>query len=244
MMGLGLHEVNRFLFWVKTAGIIIISGLSIIAAEGQTPDSSSVCPGTYSFHRPTFLIPPALSVTAGILVQNRIGIPLSSLSVKTYSRDLFDGRRTHVDDYLQFAPALAVGGLQGCGIRGQHRLTDELMLYAVSMGIQASFVLPLKAITREERPDGSARNSMPSGHTASAFAAATFMHMEYKHLSPWYGVAAYGCASAVGAMRIVNNRHWLSDVLVGAGIGIVSTRLSYYLMHKFRPARRRIGFCS
>jgi membrane-associated phospholipid phosphatase len=237
-MGLGQHEVSRFLFLVKSLVMILISGIIAVHAIGQNTDSNRVCVDLYDFHRPLFLLPPTVLIGTGLMVQNTVGFPVSSDEVRTFSQDLFNGRRTHVDDYLQFAPLAAVGGLRLAGIPGKHSMKDEAFLYAVSLGIQGCFVLPLKAITNVERPDGSARNSMPSGHTASAFAAATFMYMEYKDKSPWYGIAAYTCASAVGSMRMINNRHWLSDVLVGAGIGIISTRLSYYLLHRVRPVNR------
>ncbi len=224
--------------------MIIISGIIAIHATGQTADSSISCSGGYDFRRPLFLIPPAALIGTGLMVHNSVGFPYSSDEVKAFSQGIFNGNRTHLDDYLQFAPVAAVGGLQLAGIPGKHGLKDEMILYAVSMGIQACFVLPLKSVTKVERPDGSARNSMPSGHTASAFAAATFMYMEYTDISPWYGVAAYTCATTVGSMRILNNRHWLPDVLVGAGIGIVSARLSYYLLHRIKPVGKKLRFCA
>ena len=45
--------------------------------------------------------------------------------------------------------------------------------------------------------------------------------------SPWFSVAGYGVAAATGVMRVLNNRHWVSDVMSGAGIGIMSTELGY-----------------
>jgi len=77
------------------------------------------------------------------------------------------------------------------------------------------------------RPDTGAPDSFPSGHTAQAFAAATFMHKEYGKQNIWYSIGAYSLATGIGAFRIMNNRHWVSDVLVGAGIGIFSTNMAY-----------------
>lgn len=78
------------------------------------------------------------------------------------------------------------------------------------------------------RPDGSTANSWPSGHTATSFVGATLLHKEYGLTrSPWFSVAGYGAATATGVMRVLNNRHWVSDVMSGAGIGILSTELGY-----------------
>ena len=80
-----------------------------------------------------------------------------------------------------------------------------------------------------ERPDGSSRNSFPSGHTATAFMGAEFLRKEYWDVSPWIGVAGYAVAAGTGFFRMYNNRHWLTDVLTGAGIGILSTQAAYWL---------------
>ena len=79
------------------------------------------------------------------------------------------------------------------------------------------------------RPDGSRHNSFPSGHTAMAFSSATILHREYGHLSPWVSVAGYSVATVTGISRMLNNRHWLTDVLVGASVGILGTELGYLI---------------
>ena len=78
-------------------------------------------------------------------------------------------------------------------------------------------------------PDGSTRNSFPSGHTATAFMTATMLHKEYGHRSPWYSIGGYTLATLTGVTRQLNNRHWMSDVMVGAGIGILATEFGYFL---------------
>ena len=112
--------------------------------------------------------------------------------------------KTGIDDYTQFFGPAMVVGLKLGGYEGR---SDW-----------------------EMRPDGTSANSWPSGHTATAFVGATLLHKEYGLTrSPWWSVAGYGVATATGVMRVLNNRHWVSDVMSGAGIGILSTELGYAL---------------
>ena len=155
--------------------------------------------------------------------------------------------KTKIDDYLQYTPAITVYFLDVMNIKAKNKLLDRTLLLAGSYLIMGTTVTSLKKITAIERPDGSAKNSFPSGHTATAFMAAEFMHQEYKHLSKWYGVSAYIIASGTGFLRMYNNRHWFSDVVCGAGIGILSTKIFYYsypLIKKrlFKNSKKTNGF--
>lgn len=84
------------------------------------------------------------------------------------------------------------------------------------------------------RPNGSGFNSFPSGHTANVFASAEFLNQEYKDIHPWIGYAGYTVATATGILRMYNNKHWLSDVVAGAGFGILSTKVSYLIYPKLK----------
>ena len=87
----------------------------------------------------------------------------------------------------------------------------------------------LKNTTHVERPDFSNYVSFPSGHTATAFIGAEFLHQEYKSISPWIGISGYAVAAATGALRMYNNKYWFSDVVAGAGIGMLSTKIAYWI---------------
>jgi len=136
--------------------------------------------------------------------------------------------KTGIDDYTQFfSPAMTVGLKLG-GVEGRSDWPRLLASAGLSYAIMAGFVNGIKYTAKEMRPDGSTANSWPSGHTATSFVGATLLHKEYGLTrSPWYSVAGYGVATATGVMRVLNNRHWISDVMSGAGIGILSTELGY-----------------
>ena len=138
--------------------------------------------------------------------------------------------KTGIDDYTQFfGPAMTVGLKLG-GYEGRSDWPRLLASAGMSYAIMAGFVNGIKYTAKEMRPDGSTANSWPSGHTATAFVGASLLHKEYGLTrSPWWSVAGYGVATATGVMRVLNNRHWISDVMSGAGIGIMSTELGYAL---------------
>jgi len=140
----------------------------------------------------------------------------------------------HIDNYMMYVPALAVYGLNAAGIHGAHNFKDRTILLLMSQLFTQTAVFSLKGQSHILRPDGSAYNSFPSGHTATAFANAEFMRLEYKDVSPWYGFAGYAVATATGMMRMYNNKHWFNDVVAGAGFGIAGTRLAYWLYPKLQ----------
>lgn len=147
--------------------------------------------------------------------------------------------RTHADDYLQYAPIAGVTILNIAGIKGEHDPINQAVLLIKSELIMSAIVFPLKRLTAIPRPDNQALNSFPSGHTAQVFAAATFLHKEYGKKRPLLSVLAYSTATGIGILRVMNNRHWISDVLVGAGIGIFSTNLAY-LTHQNKWSKRKL----
>ena len=184
------------------------------------------------------MIAPASLITTGLLVIDEDEfISRTHILEERNENAIFFNR--HIDDYLQYAPAVAVFGLNALGVKGKNTIVEETILFVKSELLMSAIVYTLKQTTDIQRPDGSTYNSFPSGHTAQAFVAATFLHKEYGHKSVWYSIGAYGAATTVGCMRVLGNRHWLSDVFVGAGIGILSTEL-VYATHTYKWSKRKI----
>ena len=143
-------------------------------------------------------------------------------------------RKSQLDNYLIFAPAATVYGLNALGIKGKNNFRDRSMIYLMSNLIMSGTIFSVKKFSHEQRPDNSNYFSFPSGHTAASFAGAEFLRQEYKDVSPWYGVAGYAMATTTAYLRMYNNKHWFSDVVAGAGIGIASTKLAYWLYPKIQ----------
>ena len=177
--------------------------------------------------RPTSLIIPTALISIGV-----IGLEshtLMDINAETREEVLehIDNRLT-IDDIGQYLPGLAVYGLNAAGIHGRNNFRDRSIILATSYLLMSSSVLVIKATSNEQRPDGTSYNSFPSGHTATAFMGAEFLYQEFKDRSPLYGIAGYAVAAGVGAFRVRNNRHWATDVIAGAGIGILSTKIAYW----------------
>jgi hypothetical protein len=134
-----------------------------------------------------------------------------------------------IDNVSQFVPSFSVYALNALGIKGKNNFKDRTIILGTASLIMGSTVTGMKKSTAIERPDGSNKFSFPSGSTAIAFMGAEFLYQEYKDVSIWYGISGYLVATATGFLRIHNNKHWLTDVVTGAGIGILSTKIAYWI---------------
>lgn len=170
------------------------------------------------------LIIPATLITYGTLSLKSSFLTKIDDEIK---EDVQRSRKKNTDDYLRYVPAISVYALNNLGIKGKNNLRDRSIILGTSYFIMLSTTFGLKSISNIERPDGSDLYSFPSGHTSAAFAGAEFLWQEYKDKSVWYGISGYLVASSTGYLRIHNNKHWFSDVVMGAGIGILSTKLAY-----------------
>lgn len=175
---------------------------------------------------------PAVLAIAGILANGN--------GQESFKKELAEERDEHlhtfhtgIDNYLQFTPIAIAYGLDAAGIPSATDIRNRTAILLKGEAMMLSAVTLLKFSTHQLRPDATSYNSFPSGHTAQAFAAATFLSEEYKRRLPWMPYAAYGIASGVGALRIANNRHYISDVLLGAGIGILSMKVAYWT-HQYK----------
>lgn len=134
------------------------------------------------------------------------------------------------DDYTQYAPSIAIFGLDWAGVKAKHNFRDRTLIVATSYLVMGATVQTMKRSFGVKRPDGSNFHSFPSGHTATTFVGAHILFKEYKDTSPWIGISGYAVATATGAMRVFNKKHWVSDVVTGAGIGIISAEIGYMLL--------------
>ncbi|MDR1632422.1 MAG: phosphatase PAP2 family protein, partial [Dysgonamonadaceae bacterium] len=211
---------------MKRTGILIATAfLFAFSSQAQIRDSLSIQNSKTA--RIAGIALPAVMITYGALSFGNGAI--RNLDYSTRNELLEDESiwNDRWDDYLQYSPAVAAFSMKLCGVQSVHKLSDMFILYTLSSALSAGVVFTTKNIIGRKRPDGSSYRSFPSGHTATAFTAAEFLHQEYGDKSVWISIGGYGMASLIGVSRICNNRHWVSDVVAGAGIGILSAKIVY-----------------
>lgn len=229
--------MRNTILYLSLSVMILFPDLSL-AQDKDTVSTLSQLPFDSLYRRPPnsikrlyrgLLLLPATFIVYGAasLKWNRLKSVNDHIKEEVY----LEGNRKvhHLDNYMQYAPGLLVYALNIAGIKGENNFRDRTVIYAMANVIMGTAVTITKSATHELRPDGSDYMSFPSGHTATAFAAAEFMRREYKDVSIWYGVAGYAMATATGYLRMSNDKHWFGDVVAGAGVGILSTELAYYL---------------
>jgi membrane-associated phospholipid phosphatase len=109
------------------------------------------------------------------------------------------------------------------------RITGRLLFESLSFSGLA--VISMRYIAARSRPpsgDGAWKfngfrwaneiQSFPSGHTTVAFAFSTVLAERIDNI--WARIGFYGMASLTAYARVLNNKHWVSDVIIGAGLGL------------------------
>ena len=226
-----LVAVKVFAFYPNTnisSKISFIDTLKLETIDSKTEDFGKVYYKTTTIDRIT-------SSKAFEIAGFGVPVVITALAIKPqdnrfshYTRPYPSTFKNSFDDYTQYAPLVAKYIIKACGVKGRSSWGRMVVSDLFSAAIMTATVNTMKYTITMPRPTGGATNSFPSGHTATAFMSATLLNKEFGHLSPWIPITSYALASATAVGRQLNLRHWISDVLVGAGIGVVSAELGYY----------------
>lgn len=144
-----------------------------------------------------------------------------------------------IDDYIQYIPMVEMYGADILGVQAKNHWFDQTKYLAISQLTTALIVQSLKFGLNKTRPNNGS-HSFPSGHTSQAFTGATVLFQEFKETNPLLAYSGFAFSTTTGAYRIMNNAHWLSDVVTGAGIGILVVNLVYYIepLKNFNPFKK------
>ena len=121
------------------------------------------------------------------------------------------------ENYLESAVSIAA--------HGDDRAYAWLESSAKAIAVSEALVSSTKFVVGRRRPDGHLKrsnSSFPSSHASSAFAFATTLALHY----PQHAAKIFEIACHVGISRIYLERHYPSDVLGGAAIGVASALAS------------------
>lgn len=204
------------------------------AAFAQSADSAIHSYNRFSTRQ---LYSPASLILGGLIANGHSEESIKNELVEERN-EMIPHFKTRLDDYLQFSPLAVAYGLDAFGVKSKTDFANRTAILAKGEILALGTATLLKKATHTLRPDGSSYTSFPSGHTTQAFAAATFLSEEYKDRYPWMPYASYSVASSVGLLRMANNRHYISDVLVGAGIGYLAMKTAYWT-HRYKWGKRR-----
>lgn len=173
------------------------------------------------------LILPGALITVGTLGVYSGAFKKLNTNIKNGMDNLRKKHFFHADDYIQYLPALTYLTFGSIGIESKNGFKERIVVEATAYIAMTALTNIGKYSFKEKRPDSAARNSFPSGHTATVFTGAELMREEY---GPGMGIGAYSIAFGVAFLRLYNGRHWLNDVIAGAGIGILSARIGYWML--------------
>lgn len=208
--------------------IVLFLFLSVSKVNGQNASIDSTKNSENIQFKYKSLIIPSVLIGYGVVGLTSPTLKDINTSAKNDLRG-YDDMKLNIDDFSQYSPFLSVYALNAVGIQGKNNFKDRTIVLGTAYIIMGGSVSILKKTTKVTRPDGSSSTSFPSGHTATAFMGAEFLYQEYKDVSVWYGITGYVVAAGTGLFRIYNEKHWLTDVATGAGIGILSTKIAYWI---------------
>ncbi len=191
----------------------------------QQKDSINLVNQRFEFQYKKMYVPLGL-MASGIIFDSNNRESLKNEIVEERNEHLF-GFTNHVDDYAQFAPFVAIYGFEMLGMKPRTDWQNRTAILIKGQIINLGLVYVLKTTLKKTRPDGTAY-SFPSGHTANVFAGATMLSIEYGENYKWVPYVSYGVATGIGVLRMANNKHYISDVLFGAGLGILSMKVAYW----------------
>ena len=214
--------------------LILCTGLRV-QAQAPLADTVAVAPAPRNYKSVALRIAvPSVLVGVGVLAHspryNRV-LCQAKQDVQEETQEVFGGFDAYgVDDYTRHVPLAVAYGLMATGHRGERTALGFTLIYLAAHELDQAVVSNLKRITAEPRPYNAADlSSFPSSHTSQAFLTATLLHEQYGRQYPWISVSGYAVATATGAMRVLGNKHWATDVLAGAGIGFLSAETVWHL---------------
>lgn len=209
---------------MKSKLTVVLFLLLIFIGNAQIKDSISTSQPKDKIAHKQFIAPVALITTGALMLNTALNDDLQSNANRYFGEDF----ETNADNILPFVPVAQIYLGKTFGYKQKNDFHHQTINIAIANVMAVSVTEVLKRTVKEERPDQSNDLSFPSGHTAVAFTNAALLYYEYNDSNLWYASSGFLFASATGILRIANNKHYTSDVLAGAGIGLASGLIVSY----------------
>lgn len=209
---------------MKTKLTTLLFSLLVFMGNAQSKDTIAAIKNQGKMSYRQFVAPVVLITTGTFLLSSALNEDLQSNTIRFFGQDF----HTSADNYLPFVPVAQIYLGKTFGFKPKNDFQHQTINIIVANAIGAAVFTSLKYTVKEERPDQSDNLSFPSGHTSIAFTNAALLYYEYKDSNLWYASSGFLFATATGMLRIANNKHYVSDVLTGAGIGMASGILVSY----------------
>ena len=209
--------------------MLVAACLAVCTVSAQRRDSVYTASEQFTWNK---LVVPVSLMGAGTLAssmpwyQNQVNLP-----VQEWVLARTGGEEFVFENYTQIAALCGYAAAAVCGA-GEHGFWEQALVGVTALALTNVACEGVKTLMNKPRPNGGGR-SFPSGHTSIAFMGAELVRLEY---GPWWGLSAYCVAGLTAFMRVWNNRHWTSDIMAGAGLGILTANAAYWLL----PLERRL----
>ncbi|MGH2646307.1 MAG: phosphatase PAP2 family protein, partial [Ginsengibacter sp.] len=168
-----------------------------------------------------------------------IGIQNIDDNIMTDIQQNHSGFHTNAADYLMWIPSASVYVMDALKVKTIHSFKEHIIIDAGSIIIAGGFGYAMRLITQNDKVYNNRDTKFPSGHAANAFRGAEILHQELNNSNKLLSYSGYLVATAVGVLRIYDKDHLLSEVLAGAGLGILSSKLTYLIFEKIRHRRNK-----
>ncbi|TDD96614.1 phosphatase PAP2 family protein [Flavobacterium cellulosilyticum] len=209
---------------MRTQLLTLLFSVFVFIGNAQSHDTITATINRNKITCKQFIAPAALITVGTLILNTNLNKELQVNARNFFGNDF----HTSADNYLLFVPAAQIYLGKSLGFQPKNDFQHQTINIVIANAIAVAATEIIKHAVGEERPDLSDNLSFPSGHTTIAFTNAALLYYEFKDSNIWYASSGFLFATATAALRVANNKHYTSDVLAGAGIGVVSGLIVSY----------------
>jgi len=220
-----------------TIGLTILLSSAEVLAQHQ----EKIIPNTSSDSCPSFKIKETILPVTLLAYGSSKPIVSAIGRIDQDIRNQISARYSNIsyraDDWLQWAPSASVYALDAAGVKLKHRFREHLLLDAGSIIITGGAGFVMRKVSERIKGFDIKDTQFPSGHTSNAFRGAELLRQEMSGRHPLLQWSGYLVAGLVAGSRLMRGEHYLSEVVAGAGLGILSTKITYGLFHRIKRSK-------